>query len=176
MYLTKNGIVWWKHAVCQVTSFNPSTEMPSDGPISWDLKIHGNPWLYVRKSCMIENNNYPYGLFAAKKFSTDDVIGIYLGEYNAIPKISEGTPSTENVYIIDHIDAKCGMHGKCFMGMHLCNDPLLPKNNNSKEKTGKQSFGRPPAYNAEFKTNLTLVAIKDIRAGTEIKVDYKLHE
>ena len=85
---------------------------------------------------MIKNDKYPYGLFAGRKFSKEDVIGIYLGEYNPILSKEDDpdVPSTDNVYTLDDIDAKCGMYGECFMGLHLCNDPCLLENDDTSKK------------------------------------------
>ena len=169
----KNGIVWFKKSCERVTTFDPSPHISDKGTVSWECKIQGNKWLEVKKSNFIQNSKYPFGLFAGKAFSKGDVIGIYLGEYNRRQSrrknMKRASLQSDDIYQLHHIDAKCSMFGRCFMAMHLCNDPrlLIDFQNN-------KSRGKPAEYNVEFTTNLTMIAKKNIRGGTELKIDYNL--
>ena len=53
--------------------------------------------------------------------SQRDIIGIYLGKYNKETNPHKGAYA----YQFGNIDAKRGLDGKPFMGMHFMNDPNL---------------------------------------------------
>jgi len=59
------------------------------------------------------------GLFADRRFYKEDIIGIYYGEFRK-DKYNDG----DYGYQLCSIDAKKGLGGKPFMGMHFINNPF----------------------------------------------------
>jgi len=81
-------------------------------------------WVTVKQSLLLKggvNDGKMMGLFADRRFKKKDIIGIYLGKYKEETEKEFG-------YQFGNIDAKRGLDGKPFMGMHFMNDPNLKDN------------------------------------------------
>ena len=125
-------------------------------------------WFTVKKSGLPEKDydaTEGFGLFAERHFYQDDVISLYLGK-----KVSS---MFESDYCMDYQTAngivRIATAGgfpksvKMYLGTHMINDI----NWNAKGETV-----RTDCYNVSFQTNLGLMAIKDIKPGEELYVDY----
>ena len=58
------------------------------------------------------------GLFAERRFSKEDYIGVYLGKFNKETDPHKG----DYAYQLGNLDAETGLGGKADMGMHYMND------------------------------------------------------
>ena len=125
-------------------------------------------WFTVKESVLPKkhyDSTEGYGLFAERHFYQGDVISLYLGK-----KVSS---MFESDYCMDYQTAKgivrIATAGgfpksvKMYLGTHMINDI----NWNAKGETV-----RTDCYNVSFQTNLGLMAIKDIKPGEELYVDY----
>ena len=61
------------------------------------------------------------GLFAERRFSKEDYIGVYLGKFNKETDPHKG----DYAYQLGNLDAETGLGGKPYMGMHTEMEILL---------------------------------------------------
>jgi hypothetical protein len=136
-------------------------ELPAEG----DATIF--PWFSVKQSTIKDAG---LGLFAARKFSKDECIGIYMGK--TVGK------QNKSVYAMAASFGVCdpgrgfkssmprAYHG---MGIHICNDPSWSKEKVRGQNTNKN---KSKSCNIFVSTDMLVHAIKDILPNQEILLDY----
>jgi hypothetical protein len=118
-------------------------------------------WFTIKKSTLEEAG---FGLFTARDFEKEDMIGVYLG---VKAKLSMKSDSNYSVVVPNtnfRVDAIGGVSSgePIYWGVHLANDPGL------KTKCSQAK------YNCQVQNDLSLVTIRKVKKGEELFQDYNL--
>jgi hypothetical protein len=134
------------------------------------------PWVYVAQTTrpcsrpvtrLLRNE---HGLFAARKFSKGDIVGVYMGRkglrkqdaaYSIQLKVSNETVV---------VDARGGVDSKApsWLGIHFINDPTDPSDQGGETIRQKQR-----KWNVEIKASGVAIATRTIEVNQELFTNYQ---
>ena len=94
-------------------------------------------WVTVKHSLLIKDDEKMMGLFADRRFSRKDYIGVYLGKFDKKTDPHKG----DYAYQLGNLDAETGLGGKPYMGMHYMNDPNIHEEEVTKINVNPNAVG-----------------------------------
>jgi len=145
---------------------DPDRNVGDQGTIKKNVKkLPIVEWLQVKKSTI---EGAGLGLFASKDFKEGQLVGMCLGGKTGLPaySIAPGWAKAENIhcYPFSHSDSMQERSTRT-MGIQMINDPNHGLDDNAPPS---------PMWNVEFRSDLFVVALKNIKKGDEIFADYRI--